>query len=329
MIFQVIATALLLLQAPASVRMVQARSTAPLLSQTTSGHAAPGAYVLGAGDVLSVSVIDMPELTQGALKIEPDGTVNLPLLGSLPAAGLTVGQFRGELSQRLTKYTTDPQISLSLAQNGSRFVSVLGEVNAPGVHALDGARTLLELLSLAGGVKADAGPRVIVTRELSEGMFPVDVAPQVVAGHSVHVTIKLDGLMDATMPSDNFLMKPGDTVSVPREQLIYVVGDVHRAGGFPLASHDSMSVLQAISLAEGSSPNAALKSSKILRPLPNGQGTPEQIPVDLKAILAGKAPDQLLYANDVLFVPNSAARSGARRAADVMLQVATGVAIYR
>jgi polysaccharide export outer membrane protein len=301
---------------------------------TTSPRLPPGdssasaQYVLGAGDVLRLAVADMPEVSETSARIGPDGTLDLPLIGTIHAAGLSLEQLRLELARRLTRYINDPQITLNLATNGSRTIAVLGEVNSPGVQTLDGPRTLLQVISQAGGVKTDAGPRVIVTRNLKNGRFAGFDDREVVSGNSVSVTLSLDDLLAARAATNNLVMEPGDIVSIPKEQLVYVVGDVRRAGGFPMSSHETMSALQAISLAEGSQPNAALRASKILRPLP-GSKTPQEIPVDLKSILAGKAPDVLLYANDVLFVPNSAAKSGARRAAEVMLQVATGVAIYR
>ena len=286
-------------------------------------------YVLGKGDVVSLNVIDMPEVSQAAVRVGPDGRINLPLVGGIQAAGLTLSALKAELTEKLSKYINDPQITLNLAHNGSRFVSVLGEVNSPGVHALDGPLTLVQVLSVAGGVKADAGPKVIVTRDLDHGSFASSLPGQVVSGRSVRVMLPLDALLASSSPEDNIVVQPGDVISVPKEQLIYVIGDVHRAGGFPMASHNTVSVLQAISLAEGSGPNAKLKAAKILRPQPGSTGVPKELPVDLKAILEGKAPDQPLYANDVLFVPNSAASSGVKRAGEVLLQVATGLAIYR
>lgn len=294
----------------------------------TAPAADPRNYVLGPGDVLSVAVIDMPEVSETSVRIGPDGNVSLPLIGPVHASGLSVEGLRAELGTKLAKYINNPQITLNVVSSGSRSVSVLGEVNAPGVHELDGPQTLIQVLSLAGGVKSDAGSKVIVTRQARFGGFAGYTGMQVSSDGAITAVIPLDDLLTSRLPTDNFLMAPDDIVSVPKEQLVYVVGDVHRSGGFPMSSRGNISVLQAISLAEGPSPNAALKAAKILRPQPDAR-VPTEIPVDLNAILSGKAPDVPLYADDVLFVPNSAAKSGAKRAAEVMLQVATGVAIYR
>jgi polysaccharide export outer membrane protein len=189
-------------------------------------------------------------------------------------------------------------------------------------------RDLVEVISFAGGVKADAGSRIIITRNVSSGPLPLPGAKTDSTGHYTTAELSLDDVLAAKTPSDNILIQPGDVVSIPKGEIVYVVGDVHRPGGFPLTSHESMSLLQAISLAEGFAPNAATRSAKILRPVPGASGMPKEIPIDVKNIFAGKAPDVPLYANDILFIPDSAAKSGTRRAAEAVLQVVTGVAIY-
>ena len=141
-------------------------------------------------------------------------------------------------------------------------------------------------------------------------------------------SISLDDLLSATRPAENILVQPHDVISIPKADLVYVVGDVKKAGGFQLSSHSSMSVLQAISLSEGLGPSASPKSARIMRPTDTGASAMQEIPVDLQKIFAGKAPDVPLRPNDVLFVPNSLAKSSARRAAEVILQTASGIAIY-
>lgn len=301
--------------------------TAPSIQISTGAPATD--YVLGAGDQISLSVEDMPELSEKSLRIDPDGNIDLPLIGNVHAAGLTLRQLRAALASRLSKYVTEPEIAINLTENQSRTVSVLGEVNSPGVRELSGPRSLIQVITLAGGVKADAGPRVIVTRDMRNGLLPDVGSGRTVSGNFSTVTIPLDDLVASKNPANNFQIEPGDIVSIPKEEIVYVVGDVHRAGGFPLSSHNSISLLQALALAEGLGPDAASARARILRPIPGNDGTPKDIPVDLKAIVAGKAPDLRLYANDILFIPNSSAKSGARRAVEAVLQVATGVAIYR
>ena len=285
-------------------------------------------FVLGPGDQILLHVGDMDEMPDKPIRIDPDGGIDLPLVGRVQAAGLTVAQFKQALSAKLSKYITAPRISVNLTDNQSRSVSVVGEVNSPGVHELSGPRSLIEVISQAGGIKPDAGSKVIVTREMKYGRLPLPDAKEDASGKYSTADISLDDLMASKMPAENILIQPEDIVSIPKGDIVYVIGDVKRAGGFPLSSHETMTLLQALALAEGLGPDAATQHAKILRPVAGAGSKPLEIPVDVKSIFAGKSPDVPVYANDILFIPNSAARSGARRAAEAVLQVATGVAIY-
>jgi polysaccharide export outer membrane protein len=131
----------------------------------------PAEYVLGSGDQLLVHVSDVDEITDRPLTIDPSGYVDLPLAGRVEASGLTLTQFKTELTDKFSKYVTTPEISVNLAGSSSQPVSVVGEVNNAGVHQLGGAKRLLEVISLSGGVKNDAGPSVILAME----GFPVDI----------------------------------------------------------------------------------------------------------------------------------------------------------
>ncbi len=300
-------------------------------SQTTlQRRAAPEPdYVLGAGDQLALRITDMEELSDKPVRIDPSGFVDIPLAGRVQAAGLTLYEFKAELSKKLGKYITSPEISVNLSDSGSQPVSVIGAINLPGVHQLSGSKHLLEVISLSGGLKPDAGPLVIVTREARWG--GIDGVPSKVDPASGYTTasFSLDSLMSAKAPEDNILMKPDDVVSVPRADLVYVVGDVHKAGGFQLSTHPTISLLQAVSLAEGLGPDHAAKHARVLRPNPGGDGVPRDIPVDVEKIFAGKAPDMQLYANDVLFIPHSGAKVTTRRALEAAIGVTSGLLIYR
>ncbi|MFT4112060.1 polysaccharide biosynthesis/export family protein [Silvibacterium sp.] len=289
---------------------------------------APSDYVLGGGDQILIRVEDMDDLPAAPVRIDPDGYLDLPLVGRMQAGGLTLTQFKAALTKKLTKYIDSPQISVNLTDNQSRTVSVIGEVNSPGIHPLPQPRDLIDVLSIAGGVKPDAGSKVVLTRNVSRGLLPLSDAQLDQSGRYRTATVSLDNLLAAKHPAENILIQPGDVVSVPKGEIVYVIGNVHKPGGFPLNSHESLSLLQALSLAEGIAPNAGTKDAKILRPVPGNDAKPQEIPVDVKMIFAGKAPDVPLFANDILFIPNSAAKSGSRRAAEAILQVVTGVAIY-
>lgn len=285
-------------------------------------------YLLGPGDQIQLHVADIDEITDKPITLDPGGFIDLPMAGRVEAEGLTITRLKAILTDKLSRYVTSPAISINLSQTGSRPVSVVGEVNLPGVHQLTGSKRLLEVISLSGGIKADAGPKVIVTREPKWGSLSGPNARLESNGYSI-ATFSLDALLNASTPQNNILMMPDDTVSIPRAELVYVVGDVKKAGGFQLSTHDSVSLLQALSLAEGLGPDSAARRARILRPSLNGDGNPREIPVDVEKILAGKAPDIRLAANDVLFIPQSGAKVTVRRAIEAAIGVGTGLAVYR
>ena len=297
----------------------------PLISRQAPANAE---YTLGPGDQVTIRVVDLEEYTDRSVRIDPNGYIDLPLVGRVQASGLTIDQLKDLLSTKLSRYIHAPQVTLNLSDNQNQTVSVIGAVNSPGIHPLPGPRRLLDVLSAAGGVKTDAGSKVILTRQVQAGPLPVTGARLDSTGNFHTVSISLDDLLNATTPAENIFVRPGDVISVPRAEVVYVVGNVKKAGGFALSSHPSISVLQALSLAEGVDKDAKTSRAKIIRPVPGGDGTPKEIPVDVSRILAGQNPDVPLLPNDVLFIPNSGLKSGSRRATEAILQAATGIVIY-
>jgi polysaccharide export outer membrane protein len=192
------------------------------------------------------------------------------------------------------------------------------------VHQLKGPTTLLEALSSAGGVRGDAGRVAILTRQKAWGAIPHPDAHQIASGDDV-VEIDLKSLMESRKPADNILVKPHDVISVPPAEVVYVIGNVKKAGGFALGGKPSLSVLQALALAEGLDARAAATRARILRA---GQPATEQIPVDVKKILEGKAEDLVLRPNDILFIPNNAMKSVTMRTIEAAIQIGTGIAIF-
>ncbi len=285
-------------------------------------------YVLGAGDQIVLHVLDLEDISDKPIRIDPAGYVDLPLAGRIQAGGLTIERFKASLASKLSKYIDTPQISLNLTDDQSRPVSVVGAVSAPGVHQLQGPKRLIEVISLAGGARADAGSRVIVTREQKWGPLPLPNAKTDPTTGVLTASVSLDDLMGSKNPAENIEIQPNDVISIPKAETVYVVGNVRKAGGFQLSSHESISLLQAVTLAEGLDRDAKSTGARILRPKPGGDGTPAEIPVDIKAILAGKAPDVPLFGNDILFVPNSAFKNS-EHALSGILVAATGAAIYR
>ena len=285
-------------------------------------------YVLGVGDEVLIRIVDLDDIPDKPMRIDPNGLLDLPLVGEIQASGKTLGQLKSELAARYGKYLQSPQVTINLTDDKGHPVSVIGEVNVPGVQQLQGPKRLVEVIATAGGIKADAGSTVVVTRQLRWGRIDVAGATVDPAAGVSTVTLPLIDLLSSKSPMDNILVEPNDIISIPKADIIYVLGNVKRAGGYPIPQRGQLSILKAVALAEGLDANAASGKTRILRP-GNGDGAVREIGVDLRKIYEGKAADVPLFADDIVFVPNSLLKSSAKRATDAILSVATGVIIYR
>ncbi len=285
-------------------------------------------FTLGVGDTLSVHVANLDDMPIAPMRIGPNGALDFPLIGQVQASGKTISELRAELASKLSKYINTPDITVNLVESASRPVSVVGEVVNPGVRQMVGPQHLLDAISMAGGLKPDAGPNVLVTRQPQWGKLQAGAVTEDEATHSSSTKLPLDSLLALKAPENNILMEPGDTVSVPRAELVYVVGDVKKPGGFELTAHNTMELLHAVSLAEGLVPNNAASHARILRPAPNGDGPVSEIPIDIPKILAGKDKDVPLFANDILYVPHSGFKAGSQRAIEAAIGLTTGILIY-
>ena len=287
-------------------------------------------YVIGAEDVLSIDVFGLPELSPPLVRVANNGTISLPLLGSVQAAGLTTDQLRRKLETEWGRdYLQNPQVTVLVREFHAQPVSVIGAVEKPGLYQLAGPRNLIEMLSMAGGLAkrntALAGRSVYVTRKGGFGDLPTVEGMRLVAPDKLEINIRR--LLYSQEDALNIPIEPLDIISVSKAEVVYVVGDVGKPGGFVVEDRESISVLQAIALAEGLNGTAAKSSARIIRR--SEDGTRSEIPLDLKKILSGKSPDVTLAANDILFVPNSAAKSAAKRAAEATVGTISGILIYR
>lgn len=289
--------------------------------------AQPPSYVLGADDEVTIHVLDLDEIGAGPFRIGMLGYINVPLAGRLRAAGLTVDQLEAALAIRLKEYLQSPVVTVSVSEFRSQPISVLGAVNAPGVHQIRGRMTLFEAISEAGGLKNEAGNSIKITRRKEFGSIPLPGAAMDASGQFCVAEVSVKSVMEARNPQENILVQPNDVISVPRADLVYVVGAVKRSGGFILSEREHISVLQALSMAEGLDRAASPGKAIILRGA--DQASRKKIPIDLNKILSGKIDDVEMLANDVLFIPTSAMKSATLRGIESAIQLGTGIAIYR
>jgi polysaccharide biosynthesis/export protein len=286
-------------------------------------------YVIGPEDVLSIDVFDVPELSKLAVQVANDGSISVPLLGNVKAAGLTQRQLRDELAEKWgEKYLEHPQVMLTIEQFKSRPVSVVGAVAKPGEYYLTGRRNLVEVLAMAGGpasLGAAAGKEVMVERP--EGFQDLPQVDGLTQTAPDKVSIEMKKLLYSQDTDLNIEIKPFDIVTVSRAGVIYVVGAVNRPGGFLLDNKDTVSVLEAMAMAQGVGPNAKARNARIVRRSATGVQT--SVPIDLKKVMEGKAPDVTLAANDILFVPNSATKAIGKQSIATSIGLLSGLLIYR
>jgi polysaccharide export outer membrane protein len=265
---------------------------------------------ISAGDLLDVQVFDTPELS-GKLRVSDKGEVVVPVVGSVRLEGLTADEAgtRVEQSLRRAQILKDPHVSVFVVEYATQGVSVLGEVKNPGVYPVLGAHGLLDVISAAGGVTATAGKAVGITHK-SDPQHPV--------------VVQLGGGPDVTAQA-NVGILPGDIVQVSRSGIVYAVGDLVKPGGFLIENNDRLTVLQAIALAQGTNRTAALNRSKLIRQTPAGR---QELPVELKSILAGKRSDMRLEDGDILFVPSSQSKYLTYRGIEAAVQMTVGLVTY-
>ena len=312
---------------------------------TPSSMIAPprGEYLIGPDDLLEVSVFEAPELNR-TLRVTAGGEFTMPPLGMVKAAGLTPREVEFVLQELLRRsYLKDPHVGVFVREMNSHPVSVFGAVRLPGVYQISGRRTLVEVLSMAGGLAPDAGDAVIVMRgragpaalvpvaAASPGEIPkeemvLESRMENLDPEGEGLVVNLKHLLESGDPRSNLFVYPGDVVKVARAGIVYVVGEVKKDGGFLLKTNENISVLQAIALAEGLTATAAKSRALIIRSREGG--VREEIPVDLGKLLKGKIDDPYLEANDILFVPNNTGKAVFLRGLQEAVRTITGVIIF-
>ena len=258
-----------------------------LLSGSIKTDAAGGgAYVLGVGDRLELSVFGQEDLKK-TLEVLADGTVIFPLVGVLPVAGKTLASVRAALEVRLKDYLVDPQVSLDIKDYQSQPVNVVGEVEKPGTYYLKGPTTLMDIMAQAGWMTREAGSEIIVTRHTGS---PGDEEG------SKQITITKEELLRGGSQF-NPRLQSGDVITVGPEQYFYIRGEVVKPGQYKLG--DRPTLLKAVSIAEGLTPYAKKKSIQIIRTV---NGEQSKLTFDLKSIEERKSEDVAILPGDVIIV---------------------------
>ena len=287
----------------ASLALAQAATSAP------AAHA-PETLLIGRGDVVHVQVLDTPELDQHP-RVTDAGEVPLLGVGSLKVEGLTPAEAASSIKSRLiaAHYMNHPEVSVTIEQFATQMVSVLGQVKTPGAYSISTARSVLNVVALAGGLLDTADFNLIIQRR-DNTKEPVPY----LLSNDARAAI-----------SGEVLVYPGDTVIVPKAGIAYVLGAVGRPGGFVMQNnHSQLSALQAVSLAGGTTSAAVPSHARLVRRTANGF---QDIPLNFSAIQKGKEPDIMLQPDDAIYMPFSYLRNMASNSSGIAASVA-GAAIY-
>jgi len=247
---------------------------------------------LAPGFLLSMEVYDTPEYSL-ELRIDSSGDVKLPMIGKVHIADLTLVEASARIATALRegKILNNPDVNLNIEEYAGREVTVLGEVRMPGRVEMLAPRHLDDVIAMAGGETEFAGKSIEIRHET--GAEP--------RSEVIHYSRNTDN----HILSDT-VVKPGDTVTVKRAGIVYVLGGVTRPGGYLMQEDGDLNVTQALALAYGTTMPAAVGSMRLIRK--KDDGMVEETPIPYHDIIKGKVAPMRLQAEDVIYVPISKAK---------------------
>jgi polysaccharide export outer membrane protein len=267
--------------------------------------------LIGPGDVLHVQVVDAPEMEQH-VRVTDNGMIPLVGAGDVKVGGMTVSSAETAVHDHLiqTHYMNHPQVTVTVEEYATETVSVVGEVARPGAFPITTPRTVLDVLSFAGGITNVADRNIVVQRHGSKD----DGVPYFVSNDPKQAM------------STQVMVNPGDTVIVPKAGIVYILGDVNRPGGFAMSNNqDHMTLLQALALAGGLQHSARQGHARLIR---EAEGKTHEEQLNLGEIQKGKLPNPTLYPGDILYVPFSWSKNLVTTGAPGIAASATSAAVF-
>lgn len=252
------------------------------------------ARAAGTNDLLAIYVYASPDLSR-TVRVGTDGSIRLPMLPApVQVAGLMPQEIERALAEALEKsgLFVNTYVSVTVVEYQSKPIRVAGAVKRPTTFQALAEVTLLDAIAQADGLTPEAGDEVLVSS--AEG------------DRTLLRRIPIKALINAADPSANLKLSGGEEVRVPEAGRFYVVGNVRHPGAFLMRDSSSISLFKALALAEGLAPFAG-KQAFVLRHDP-ATGVRTEVAVELKKVLARKAEDVQLGANDVLYIPDNSGR---------------------
>jgi polysaccharide export outer membrane protein len=292
--------------APAAAQQTTASNAPPQPAQPTVTSAADGdnRYRIGPGDVLDIRILNRPNLSREAVRVEGNGMIRMPLIDSeIMAACKTEGELAKEISEKYTKFYKNPQVDVFIKEYKSKQAAIIGAVNEQSRFELQRRVRLLELLTYAKGPSPKAGQIINVVhspQSLSCALPGAANEPDVAFS-----TYKLSDTMMG-LPAANPWIQPGDIITLPEAPQAYVVGNVFAPLTIPLK--EPITISRAIAMAGGLKQDSKKDKVRIVRQEP-GSTTSKELLVDLSAIEKKRAEDIVLMPNDIIDVPLSSGKS--------------------
>jgi len=265
-------------------------------------------YLLGPGDIILVTVYGIQDLNQKELVVDSEGKITLPFINGIGLMGLTSREAEVKIAALYeASVMKNPQVSVAVKDYRSQFINVLGAVYKPGTYQLTRRSFLVDALAMAGGLMSDkAETRVLVHRSGSAA-----TPAETVAGVTTKESFEIDlvQLLEKGDVSLNVPVYAGDVISVPERvaHFYYVLGDVNRGGAFEIRRGESITLTKALASAGGLMQTAKAGKSTVIRQ--TGNGSTDQIPINVSKLLKGQLEDMVLSENDVVFVPGSTTKT--------------------
>lgn len=261
-------------------------------------------YRIGPGDVLDIRILNRPNLSREAVRVEGNGVIRMPLIDDeIHAACKTEGELAKEIAEKYLKFYRKPQVDVFIKEYHSRQVAVIGAVNEQSRFELQRRVRLLDLLTYAKGTAPKAGQTInIVHAPQSQLCQTGETSNEEATAFSSY---KLSDTLQGD-PRSNPFIEPGDIITVPEANLIYVVGNVYTPLTIPLKEPITLS--RAVAMAGGVKQDSKKDKVRIVRQEP-GATTSKEIVVDLTAIEKKRAEDIALLPNDIIDVPTSGSKS--------------------
>ncbi len=322
---------MLLVLAPEGIGQQRPDSTQPggllTLSATGAQPEGSGKERLAANDQIVINAKDVEGMGDRPYRIDPDGTVSLPLVGKIRALGLTVEEFEKELINQLGAYVRAPQVSVRRLSAQAETITAAGAFKNPGVYVLTERRSLLDVLSIVGGLQPNAARTIRITRRIAGARTSLPAGVEDTAAGVSTAAVNVRRLLENPR-SLEILIEPNDILLADPAGVIYLTGEVLKPGTIEMNEKESLGLAELISIGGGFARDAASDKIKVLRPILNGSRRAE-ISVDVKSILDGRHSDFPVMPNDMVFVPRSKGKSKmAKTAALYLVPALTSTLIY-